>query len=100
MHEDAHDDSVPLTLEGIDPEVLDVRILTPLDLAVSKVGRLSAQDQADIAALARRGLITGEKLAKRAEEALDLYVGDTQRLRGNIAAAVRIVAENNPTNRE
>jgi len=98
MHEDAHDDSVPLTLEGIDPEVLDVRILTPLDLAVSKVGRLSAQDQADIAALARRGLITGEKLAKRAEEALDLYVGDTQRLRGNIAAAVRIVAENNPTN--
>ncbi|MBK6451060.1 MAG: hypothetical protein IPF84_00250 [Proteobacteria bacterium] len=52
MHEDAYADSLPLTLTGIDPQVLDVRILTPLDLAVSKLGRFSDQDQADIAALA------------------------------------------------
>jgi hypothetical protein len=37
MHEDAHDDSIPLTLDGIDQGVLDVRILTPIDLAVSKI---------------------------------------------------------------
>lgn len=51
MHEDAHADSWPLTLPGIDPRVLDVRILTPLDLAVSKLARFSEQDRADIPAV-------------------------------------------------
>ena len=96
MHEDAQDDSIPLTLEGIDSRVLDVRILTPVDLAVSKLGRFSDQDRADIAALARRGLVSATELERRALEALEIYVGDTQRLRGNIASAVKIVAANNP----
>ena len=96
MHEDAQDDSIPLTLEGIDSRVLDVRILTPVDLAVSKLGRFSDQDRADIAALARRGLVSVTELERRALEALEIYVGDTERLRGNIASAVRIVAANNP----
>ena len=94
MHEDAHDDSIPLALEGIDPGVLDVRILTPADLAVSKLGRFSEQDRADIAALARRGLVNASDLERRATEALVIYVGDIQRLRGNIASAVEIVAAN------
>ena len=96
MHEDAQDDSIPLTLEGIDSRVLDVRILTPADLAVSKLGRFSDQDRADIAALARRGLVSVTQLERRALEALEIYVGDTERLRGNIASAVKIVAANNP----
>ena len=96
MHEDAQDDSIPLTLEGIDSRVLDVRILTPVDLAVSKLGRFSDQDRADIAALARRGLVSVTELERRALEALEIYVGDTERLRGNIASAVKIVAANNP----
>lgn len=96
MHEDAQDDSIPLTLEGIDSRVLDVRILTPVDLAASKLGRFSEQDRADIAALARRGLVSATNLERRALEALEIYVGDTQRLRGNIASAVNIVTANNP----
>ena len=92
MHESAHEDSVPLTMEGIDPGVLDVRILTPVDLAVSKLGRFSTQDRADIASLARRGLIAAEVLRTRALEALGGYVGDTQRLRGNITAAMQLVS--------
>ncbi|MBL8225786.1 MAG: hypothetical protein JNM50_10675 [Chromatiales bacterium] len=92
MHEDAHDDSLPLSLEGIDSTVLDVRLLTPLDLAVSKLGRFSSQDQDDIAALARKGLITAGVLTERATEALAAYVGNVARLRGNIAAAARLVA--------
>jgi len=79
MHEDAQDDSIPLTLEGIDSRVLD-----------------SEQDRADIAALARRGLVSATNLEKRAMEALAIYVGDTQRLRGNIAGAVEIVMANSP----
>lgn len=96
MHEDAHVDSLPLTLPGIDPRVLDVRILTPLDLAVSKLGRFSGQDRADIAALARRGLIDTKSLESRATEALGSYVGDTSRLRGSIAAAKKLIAANKP----
>jgi hypothetical protein len=92
MHEDAQDDSISLALEGIDPGVLDVRILTPVDLAVSKLGRFSDQDRADIAALARRGLVDESNLEKRALEALEIYVGDTRRLRGTIASAVELVA--------
>lgn len=96
MHEDAQDDSIPLVLEGIEPGVLDIRILTPLDLAVSKLGRFSEQDRADIAALARRGLVNASDLERRAIEALGAYVGDTQRLRGTIASAVEIVAASTP----
>jgi hypothetical protein len=96
MHEDAQDDSIPLALEGIDPGVLDVRILTPVDLAVSKLGRFSEQDRADIAALARRGLVNASDLERRATKALDNYVGDTRRLRGTIAQAVKIVLVGGP----
>lgn len=91
MHEDAYADSLPLTLDGIEPRVLDVRILTPLDLAVSKLGRFSDQDRSDIAALARRGLISPTDLETRALQALGGYVGDIGRLRGNIASAGKIV---------
>jgi hypothetical protein len=93
MHEDAYDDSIPLALGGIDPHVLDVRLLTPLDLAVSKLGRFSPQDRADIAVLARRGLIDAEALTRRAFEAVDGYVGDVTRLRGNVEAAARVVTD-------
>lgn len=92
MHEAAYDDSLPLTLDGIDSRVLDVRILTPLDLAVSKLGRFSEQDRSDIAALARRGLVSAPRIEARAQEALRGYVGDTRRLQGNIASAAKIVA--------
>ncbi len=97
MHDNAYADSLPLTLDGVDARVLDVRILTPLDLAVSKLGRFSGQDRADIAALARRGLVSAWNLEKRALEALSGYVGDTSRVRGNIVSAVEIVTASSPT---
>ena len=93
LHEDAHEDSKPLKLERIDSRVLDVRLLTPLDLAVSKIGRFSQQDRDDIAALARNGLISATKLRRRAEEALRDYVGNTARVQGSIELACRIVNE-------
>jgi hypothetical protein len=75
---------------------LTCRLLTPLDLAVSKLGRFSDQDRADIAALARRGLVNASDLERRAVEALTHYVGDTQRLRGSIASVVKINSANGP----
>jgi hypothetical protein len=93
MHEDAQDDSTPLTLEGVDPGILEVRLLSALDLAVSKLGRFSSQDREDIVSLAQRKLISSARLRRRAEEALAGYVGDTIRLQGSIELAVRIIAD-------
>lgn len=93
LHEDAQDDSVPLTLEGIDAKVLDVRLLSAVDLAVSKLGRFASQDRDDIAALARHGLISSKALRERAEAALIAYVGVTDRVQGSIEIACRIVAD-------
>jgi hypothetical protein len=92
MHEDAHADSEPLRLEGVDAGILDVRLLSPLDLAVSKLGRWSTQDQQDVKALAMRGLIDADELELRATEALAAYVGDTARVAATIRAAKRLVA--------
>ena len=93
MHEDAHEDSVPLTLAGIDPRRLQVRLLTPLDLAVSKLSRFSDQDRNDIATLARHGLIDVPSLRRRAEQALAGYVGAIDRVRGSVESACRIVED-------
>jgi hypothetical protein len=91
MHENAYDDSQPLALPGVDPSVLDVRLLSPLDLAVSKLGRFAGQDRDDIAALARHGLIDAASLRQRAEAALTAYVGDTARVQNTIDITCRIV---------
>jgi hypothetical protein len=93
MHENAYDDSVPLKLKGVDSNVLDVRLLTPLDLAVSKLGRFESQDRDDIVQLARRKLITATAVRRRAEDALKGYVGNTARVEGSIELACRIIAD-------
>jgi Nucleotidyltransferase of unknown function (DUF6036) len=93
MHEDARDDSQRLDIDGIDPKVLEVRLLAPLDLAVSKLGRFSSQDRDDIASLAKRKLIESKKLRQRAEECLAGYVGDTARVQGAIDIACRVVTD-------
>jgi len=85
-----------LTLAGIDARGLDVRLLTPLDLAVSKLSRFSEQDRNDIATLARRGLIDAPTLRRRAQQALAGYVGDVDRVRGSIELACCIVEEGAP----
>jgi hypothetical protein len=100
MHEDAQDDSVPLMIDGIDSGVLDVRLLSALDLAVSKIGRFASQDRDDIATLARHNLINAARLRQRAEDALGGYVGELTRLRGSIELAVRIVTDIESRRRE
>ena len=93
LHESAYDESLLLTLDGIDPGVVEVRLLSPLDLATSKIARLSDQDRADFARLARAGLIQAVALRQRAEEALAGYVGDVARVRNSIEIACNIVAD-------
>jgi hypothetical protein len=96
MHQDAYDDSVPLTLKRIDPSILDVRLLSPLDLAVSKISCFSSQDRDDITTLARRGLIKSAALRRRSGEAMENYVGNLDALKGAIDLACRIVEDAEP----
>jgi hypothetical protein len=91
MHEDAHTDSVSLDVPGVDRTRLDVRVLSPVDLAVSKLSRYADPDQEDIKALARAGLLDAEKLRKRAEEALVGYIGRVNDVRISIDQACRTV---------
>jgi len=65
-------------------------VLTPLDLAVSKISRFSPQDREDIALLASRRFFTAAELRGRALEALQYYVGNTAWVRGTIE---RVCAE-------
>lgn len=91
MHEHANDDSWPLALAGIDSSVLDVRLLAPTDLAVSKISRFAEHDQADIAALARASLIDAASVRVRAEEAMGGYIGDMNRIANSINLACRLI---------
>jgi hypothetical protein len=92
IHHDAYDDAAPIQLEGVDARRLVVKLLTPLDLAVSKLARFTQQDQLDIRALVRERLITATRLRHRALEALPDCVGNLDRINSSIEIAYRIVA--------
>jgi hypothetical protein len=91
MHEDAYADSRKLAVPGIDKKLVEVRVLSPLDLAVTKLSRFGDQDRNDIEKLARRGLVDSGSLRKRAEEALGGYVGRLESVRTSIDVACRLV---------
>jgi hypothetical protein len=91
MHEDAYDDSERLELPGTDPGILEVRVLAPVDLAVSKLSRFGDTDREDIEILAREKLIDARGLRNRAEEALKGYVGDLDAVRTSIELASNLV---------
>lgn len=93
LHEDAHAESVHLPLQGVDERVLDVRLLSPPDLAVSKIARLADHDRSDIVALVERGLVDPTALRNRAAEAAVAYVGDVSRLKTSIDIAVALAEQ-------
>ena len=93
LHHAAYDDARPIAVEGIDKRRLEIRLLTPVDLAVSKLSRFSGQDRDDIRALARRGLVTAAALRRRAQTALPDYVGNLERIRNSISIASGMVDE-------
>lgn len=96
MHEDADDDALRVDIRDIDRKVLDVCVLTPLDLATSKLARFSDQDRDDILLLARHKLIDAKALRKRAEEALGGYVGNTTTVGSTLDIACRLVESTKP----
>lgn len=91
LHEDVHEDSVPIRVPGVDPKRLDVRLFSPVDLAVSKLSRFEAHDQEDILALGNAGLVDAASLRKRALDALPGYVGAVKRIENSLEIACRML---------
>jgi hypothetical protein len=98
LHERAYKDSEPVNIPGVEKSLIDVRILSPVDLAVSKLARFTEQDREDIELLAKRGLIDAVSVRRRAEEALQGYVGDAASVRTSIDIACRLIDALRPTN--
>ena len=93
MHDDAHADSVSIDVPGVKRKRLDVRVLSPVDLAVSKLARYADPDQEDIKALAHAGLLDSKELRQRADEALVGHIGRVNDVRISIDQACRMVDE-------
>lgn len=90
MHEDYLDDSIPLDL-GV--EQIRLHVLSPLDLAVSKIARFADHDKEDIAALVSLGLTSADEIENRATSALDGYVGGLAMLQLNLRDAVALARQ-------
>lgn len=84
MHEDYAEDSVEWAGIGNERRLVQLRVLSPVDLALSKVARFAGNDQEDILALAEAGLFTSKQLLSRADEALAHYVGNTSMVRQSV----------------
>ncbi|QKK02678.1 MAG: hypothetical protein HND55_08480 [Pseudomonadota bacterium] len=67
-------------------------LLSPLDLAVTKTGRLQDHDRSDIELLARAGLLGAQAFRQRATEALDYLATDPSMVRVNIDEAAGLIA--------
>ena len=68
-----------------------LHVISPLDLAVSKIARFQDNDREDIRQLAAHGLLDPERFEKRAMEALDYYIGNTNFVMINLRDALKIV---------
>jgi hypothetical protein len=87
MHEDYQHDAWPLDL-GLTH--LQTLVLSPVDLAVSKIARWAENDRDDLAALVKLGLTDANAIEQRAIEAMAGYVGSLQMLKLNLRDAIAL----------
>ena len=88
-HPDCFDEAVHL-LDSRNGR-LRLHILSPLDLAVTNVGRFQDHDRQDISLLARAGLIESAAFEQRAKEALEYLATDPAPVELNIAEAAGLI---------
>ncbi len=96
MHEDYRDDAIPVDF-GL--EYIQVYVLSPVDLAVSKIARLADNDRDDIKELVSLGLTTASAIEQRATSALAGYVGSQSMLLVNLRDAL-VIARNAEARRD
>lgn len=67
MHEDYLEDAIPVPVSS---GMIEVHVLGPVDLVVSKIARFAGPDTEDIASIIARCGLSGAQIEQRAEEAL------------------------------
>jgi hypothetical protein len=90
MHEDYLKDAIKVPMGS---DHIEVYVLSPVDLIVSKIARLSGPDLGDIQSLIWSMRITAEEIEKRATEALSGYVGNMSTVKMNLADVLKIAQE-------
>lgn len=85
LHEDYQEDAIEVEL-GL--QQLRLYVLTPVDLAVSKIARFAENDREDIQTLVRLGLTSADAIEQRALAALVGYVGGQSALLMNLRDAL------------
>lgn len=84
MHEDYETDIVDYQSINNQNRTIELFLLSPIDLAISKIARFSDQDVADILTLADHSFFTVDELRNRAEEALSYYIGNVNGVKNSI----------------
>lgn len=92
IHEDFEMDSREWTGIGNEGRKVELRVFSPVDLAVSKIGRFSPRDREDIKAIAAEGLVNANQLRSRANQALLNFVGNKRALLTSIDLACRDIS--------
>ena len=90
MHEKYLDDAIALDWGMAQ---IKLHVLSPLDLAVSKIARFADNDKEDIAALVRLNLTSADAIEQRAMAALAGYVGGQAMLLLNLRDAVALARQ-------
>lgn len=90
MHEDYLQDAIEVPIGSLGVEHIRLHVLSPVDLAVSKIARFASNDQEDIASLVRLGLTSAQAIEERATSAMAGYVGGLAMLKLNIRDAVAL----------
>lgn len=96
MHPDYESDAREWPGLGNEKRIVKLYVLSPVDLAVSKVSRYSEQDRKDIQELARTGLIDAARFRTRAMEALEYYIGNKATLLANLETACQDILKYTP----
>jgi len=72
-----------------------VMVASPVDVAISKLGRFAEHDQEDIKALIDCELINAEEFEQFASDAISVYVGNTAPVKANLKQALSFFSQEN-----
>jgi hypothetical protein len=87
MHEDYLRDAIRVPIDG---DLIELFVLSPVDLIVSKIARLSGPDLGDIESIIKTLQITPTEIEQRATEALSGYVGGMSNVKMNLQEVLKL----------
>lgn len=91
LHEDFYRDAIDWDGIQVRNQKVRVKVLAPVDLAVTKIDRYSEQDVADILELAQRKLFTAAAFEHRATEAMCACPCNRERTKNSIRHLVNAI---------